>query len=181
VKKLNELLHDTQGLLVLGLACQNRRRAGQPLPNSDQRDSPEFGGHGASLTLGGGSENWDSPFSRARLSSYPDLAHGPRRCPSVDIARGPRVDILQTSLHGPKNNQNHFLRKKQWHWKDLNSSLLHGSLVPNQLDHKGHLEFCKVYSSLYIKFLKIKKWTSQGPHGDFLEVIRRGPCEDLPT
>jgi hypothetical protein len=30
--------------------------------------------------------------------------------------------------------------KNQWHWRELNPSVLHGSPVPNQLDHGGQLE-----------------------------------------
>ncbi len=30
-----------------------------------------------------------------------------------------------------------------WHWRDLNPSLLHGSPVPNQLDHGGQMGIYK--------------------------------------
>ncbi len=109
---------------------------------------------------------------------YP--AHGPRRRPRVDVARGPRVDNLQTFLHGPKRNQNHFLRKKkQCHWRDLNSSLPHGSPMPNQLDHGGYLGLNEVYSSLYVQFLKIQK-QKNGPRrvheGTFLGSSEEAPA-----
>jgi hypothetical protein len=85
------------------------------------------------------------------------------------------------------------LREKQRHWRDLNSSLLRGSPLPNQLDHGGHLGFNEVYSSLYIQFLKIQgmdlagstqglSWGHQKrslrgpPHMDH---IWRGPHTDL--
>ncbi len=57
------------------------------------------------------------------------------------ISQGPRVDIAQRPKCGPKEkkNQNLVFWKNNWHWQDLNASLLDGSPVPNQLDHKNSL------------------------------------------
>ncbi len=104
--------------------------------------------------------------------------HGPHTWTSLRSTRGHFTDVPSWTK---KKTKSTFSEKKQWHWRDLNSSLLHGSPVPNQLDHGGHLVFHEVYSSLYIQLKIQKKWTLQGPRGDFLGVIRSGLCADLPT
>jgi hypothetical protein len=48
--------------------------------------------------------------------------------------------------------------------QDLNSSLLRGDPVYNQLDHRGQLESENDYFWLYLQFIKSEKnWTSRGP------------------
>ncbi len=62
------------------------------------------------------------------------MVHGdePRQRPRVEIA-----EVHAWTLHkvwSPQKRKSD-LRKNQWHWWELNPSLLHGSPVPNQLDH----------------------------------------------
>jgi hypothetical protein len=107
---------------------------------------------------------------------------GPRRRPRVDISKVHAWTLHKAPSVVPPKKGNHIFKKHQWHWWELNPSLLHGSPVPNQLDHGGQLKLWKVNVD-YISaiFENSKKWTSRGPRGEFLDVIRRGPCEDLST
>ncbi len=81
---------------------------------------------------------------------------------------------------GPQNRNVNFL-KNRWLWRDLNPSPLHGSPVPNQLDHEGQLNLQIVYCSLYLQFLRIQK---NGPcmvhAGTFLGSSEEVPARTFP-
>ncbi len=60
---------------------------------------------------------------------------------SPKSARG-HCTKLPASVVPPKRKL--YLRKNQWLWWELNPSLLHGSPVPNRLDHGGQLKLYQV-------------------------------------
>jgi hypothetical protein len=72
----------------------------------------------------------------------------------------PRSMTRFTRGHRTKSpvwTQKKYIKKNQWHWKDLNPGLLYGSAVHNQLHHGGQFELQKVCCSIYWQFLRNQK------------------------
>jgi hypothetical protein len=125
---------------------------------------------------------------------------GLRKCPRVDTAENGHLwNKFERSLHmdladvhawtlprstrgrcakslvwAPKKN--FIFLKKYWLMQDLNSSLLRGDPVYNQLDHRGQLESQNDYFWLYLQFIKSEKnWTSRGPRRNVFWWHQRRP------
>jgi hypothetical protein len=98
------------------------------------------------ISTRGHNQKWTfvKQISNVQLSTHINLAADVH---AWALPRSKCGHFFRRPFMDPKKNPNHFLlRKNHWHWRDFNSSLLHGSSAPSQLDHGGQLWFHKVYN-----------------------------------